>query len=119
MKPMTTYDTIHHAGCELARQLVERGHGHVVVEPGTGSRYDVYAQNAEGMIVVTLPDWRAGYTFHPVWVHPSYVEEKLRVTGVDADVMAELIEETSREVRRLTTPSAVERDPDGTVVEAF
>lgn len=116
----TTYDTIHQAGHDLARMLAERGHGHVAVEPGTGARYDVYVQEAEdGQHVVTLPVWRAGYTFTLGYQHPDYVEQKLRVTGVDADVMAELIEAVGVELHNLTAPPEVARDPDGTVIEAW
>lgn len=97
----TTHDTVSGAADDLARQLAEVGHGHVLLAPGNATLYEVAVLRVEGGWVVAVPGGGA-YRFGDLCgVHWSYAHEKLDLLPADAVVVADLLDATGTEVARL------------------
>jgi len=98
----TTHDTVSGAADDLARQIAEVGHGHVLLAPGNATLYEVAVLRAEGGWVVAVPNMGGAYRFGDLLdLHTYYVAEKLGVLPGDADVLADLLDATGTEVARL------------------
>jgi hypothetical protein len=106
------HDTVHGAALALARDLAADGHGIVVFAPGNATQYDVAVllsgeRDPVGTLVAV--NGFGCYRFGSIIdLHPSYVSEKLNVQPGDAEVLAELLDATGTEVRRLTLGQLVD-----------
>jgi hypothetical protein len=70
-----------------------------VVEPGNGARYEYLVWRTESQWYAAFPDYHACSKIGTGTHRVDYVQEKMRVSTPDAEVMTTIINECQRQVR--------------------